>query len=628
MQQIFLAAAHHHSSPLPSLVAELRAIEKILRPLQQQNRLQFTSNRATNIEDVFNIFTQNKNISIFHYAGHANGEQLYLEEKGNIKGIAALFGLNKKTTDLWSPLRFVFLNGCATKGQVSSLHEVGVQVIIATNVEIEDKIAFLFASTFYETWTVEGKTLIEAFEVAKARVKTEKQASLVTSNRVFGFENAKDYTEHIPWGIYFNPQLENTEVVKNWILNEKPRLPKMLLHAVKPVVSQSLRELVYTFVRTDREAGKMVRRQRKDPLMVLIERLPWIVGTHLRRLFAVDADQAMVKPSRERLKELIEAYSSLSQFISYLVLSILWNSKRKHRNLYPEKDFHVLPFSIIPTKEECVSVDYIFKLKVYCEALRQIKDSTTDSLDLLPKIEAFIQKVEDENDLRQPYLIMENWKQAMATGEERLEALIQLRAEENQGGLKQLVLEAETIFARFLHATLFLTQYKLHTIRSITVNKLHNLEEERPYSHYTIPLHAASGQLETLMAERESATDNYCLLLTKRGETEDVLADAVNLSPFYLDRSSYIGNNTKSYPAIFALAYREGLDSESSYVFQYIDRDINHNYTFTGEHHLVVDQFGAMFSEHLETDYESMRRFEWIFQQLQQLEFDISPPKP
>ncbi len=200
---------------------------------------------------------------------------------------------------------------------------------------------------------------------------------------------------------------------------------------------------------------------------------------------------------------------------------------------------------------------------------------------------------------------------------------MQSRATEKPEGVKGLVLEAEAVYARFLKAALFLTQYKLHTVRSIVVDKIRNLNAERPYSHYTISLHAAFSQLQTATTPLETATDNYCLLLTARGQQEDTLTSAINLSPFYIDRSSFIGKNTGNYPSVFALDYCEGDDFDKKYVFHYIDNDINHHYAFEQDNELVIDPYGAVLPEHLEVEPATAERFEPIYEQLQQLESDL-----
>lgn len=616
MNHIFIACAHSHGAPLPELVEESRLIEKILAPLRERSLYAVESNRAANIDDIFSTFQQDHAIQIFHYCGHADGETLYLEEAGNIRGIAELFGLKRPDAATWNPLQFVFLNGCASYGQTKSLFNAGVAAVISTSRKIGDTDARIFAEQFYTTWAMEGKTLEDAFAAAQARLHTSSDKT----SRAVDFANVpneEDFNAAIPWGLYFHPELPEGHPIKKWALNKRLELPAFLLSEVKPGATQSLRELIFTFQKTDKEAQHQVRTERKDPLIVLIERLPWIIGTHLRRLFAVEAGATMTEPGIERLRELIAAYSGLTRFINYLSISLLWDARADGFEIEP------LPFSLIPDESAFAATDFVFRTRVVFQQLTKLDNA--DPLELKKYIDNFIQLVDNEKELRPGYLLMEEWKQALAAGEERFAGLVASRSADKPDGIKSLVLVAEAIYARFLKACLFLTQYKLHTVRSIVVDKIRNLVEDRPYSHYTISLHAAFSQLQTSLTPRETATDNYCLLLTPRGQKEDALANAVNLSPFYLDRSSLIGSNTSNYPAVFALDFQRGSDFDREYVFHYIDTDVNHHYKFNQDNQLVIKPFGADLPEHIEVSHEDTERFQRIYEQLQQLEMDIPP---
>ncbi|MCO6480400.1 MAG: CHAT domain-containing protein [Phaeodactylibacter sp.] len=613
MKHIFLACAHApEQTPLPGLVQELRAIERALAPLHQRRLYELESNRAANTDDIFNQFTNTPDIEVFHYAGHADGEALYLEEAGHIKGIAELFGLNRQEGGGANPLRLVFLNGCATRGQVSSLHAVGVAAVIATNAKVNDEAARQLAGQFYSTWATEGRTLEQAFQTAVAKMHTLPEAA----SRGFDMDIASlpdgPYEEAIPWGLYLNPALPD-EDIKQWVLNQPPPLPEMVLEGIRPNPTQSLRELVFLFKKSIPE----LRTSRQDPLMVLIERLPWIVGTHLRRLFAVEPGRTMAEPGLERLRELITAYSELTRFLSYLSLSMLWDAVSEGFEVAP------LPFPLIPTEEDYTSTDFIFRTRTHLERLENLNN--TDPLHLEPHFRAFLQEIDNEEGLRPGYLLMEEWKQALATGDERFEALARSRAAGKANAEKGLALEAEAIYAGFLKACLFLTEYKLHTVRSIVVDKIRKLESEHPYSHHLIALHAAFETPKTATTMRETATDNYCLLLTPRKNADDpaLLNDIVNLSPFYLDRSSFIGNNINSYPAVFTLDYQRGEGFYKEYVYHYIDRDINHDYAFAQDNELAITTDGARLPEHIEAGPEAMERFEKVHLQLEQLEMDI-----
>ena len=98
---------------------------------------------------------------------------------------------------------------------------------------------------------------------------------------------------------------------------------------------------------------------------------------------------------------------------------------------------------------------------------------------------------------------------------------------------------------------------------------------------------------------------------------------ALNLSPFYLDRSSFLGKGTDNYPAVFAIDHVKEGSSGKEYIYKYIDVDINHNYAFEADNTLTIDSMGAIFPDHVEVDFEALQKFEQIHRQLSILEQEI-----
>lgn len=224
MKSIFLAGAHTEGVPLPELVAEIRELENILHPLNKTGGWKVLSNRAANLADVFDTFSsEGENMIVFHYAGHANQQELHIEGGGQVRGIAELFGLAQGKT-----LQFVFLNGCASEGMVSDLHEAGVGAVIATSRPIDDLLARDFAKCFYKTWAMEGKTLEQAFRAAVAFVHSKpvgNERDIVLKTRSFGRAKSS-WTVAIPWGLYLNSKFDNErrQQLLSWSLSAG-RLP-------------------------------------------------------------------------------------------------------------------------------------------------------------------------------------------------------------------------------------------------------------------------------------------------------------------------------------------------------------------------------------------------------------------
>ena len=163
---IFFAFAEpENEKSLPFLREEMKGIQR------EFNRIPSYVQRPaleTTVEDIFNTYLAHKeSIKIFHFAGHSNSYNLFLQtlekkaEAANVKGIAKLLGRY--------PPKLAFLNGCANNEQADHLLEAGVPAVIATSRAIVDKVAADFAVSFYKNLI--GRESIEnAFTLAQAEV--------------------------------------------------------------------------------------------------------------------------------------------------------------------------------------------------------------------------------------------------------------------------------------------------------------------------------------------------------------------------------------------------------------------------------------------------------------------------
>jgi hypothetical protein len=614
MKNIFLAGAHTAGAPLPELVEEIRSLENILRPLHERAIWNLLSNRAANATDVFDTFSRlGQAIALFHYAGHASQQELHLEGGGQARGIAELFGLARGGGQ---PVRVVFLNGCASNGLVDDLHKAGVGAVIATSRPIGDQLALDFARCFYQTWAMEGKTLEQAFQTAVAFVHSKaagKYREIVIATRSIGFAN-QETAQDMPWGLYTNPDCDAAEqqALLQSQLNPQPQLPPQVLKDVRPRATESLLELVFDFQENDPEAQKEIT-EGKDPLLVLITRLPWTVGTHLRRLFAVEDTQSMAEPGEARIKELVSGYTELTRFISYLSLSAVWD-ERQMAQLPPER-FAQLP--LIPDTDGVVSTDYIWRLRQYLALQKEIPG---DPFKLEAHLETFLHTVDTE--LLESYRFIEAMKQALAP-DSPPEALLELVLARTgkADGLADICLQTEAIFSRFLRAALFLTKFRLYTVRSILVDKIRFLDLKAPYVHKTMSLHGAFSDVKLIPTARAVASDNACILFAPGNQPDDPLAGALNLSPFYIDKSAYLEDKIAHYPAIYVLKYQASGDE---FVYEYLDGDVNHQYIFAEDHRLVIRRIGAIFPPALKVDIKDSQRFQVVHKQLLKLNQDFA----
>jgi len=212
---ILLACANSESSPLEAVKKEREALINIFDQVvnQESNGLQYKEEASFEVKTLVNaIRIYEKTLHVFHFAGHANGTALKLDNDSAYgEGIAMVLEHAPK-------LKLVFLNGCATKGHVARLLNAGVAAVIATSTKIPDRIAQLFSESFYRAFVSDKRSLLAAFEYAKEDILViEKNEILDTRDIDDSFtENA---TESMPWGIYFNPRYEQ-EQVKSWKIGQ------------------------------------------------------------------------------------------------------------------------------------------------------------------------------------------------------------------------------------------------------------------------------------------------------------------------------------------------------------------------------------------------------------------------
>ena len=110
---IFLAFSNSQVDYLTMLKQESKHINRALEALDDKGLVKIVREESADLDTLFHNFNRFKNqIAIFHYAGHASGDNLSFEgNAGNADGLANLFSQQKN-------LKLVFLNGCSTQKQV------------------------------------------------------------------------------------------------------------------------------------------------------------------------------------------------------------------------------------------------------------------------------------------------------------------------------------------------------------------------------------------------------------------------------------------------------------------------------------------------------------------------------
>lgn len=172
---VALANERSRDGYLRGLSLELKAILEAMEAMkamekhEDREKVEIVILPAATAKEIADIF-QDKRYKgrpmIFHYAGHADEDELWLEDASGANQSFSSLGLAKFLA-LRKQIQLVFLNACATQEHADLLVAAGVPAIIVTDRKIEDSQALKFASRFY-IGLANGARVDEAFQEAEA----------------------------------------------------------------------------------------------------------------------------------------------------------------------------------------------------------------------------------------------------------------------------------------------------------------------------------------------------------------------------------------------------------------------------------------------------------------------------
>lgn len=204
---ILLAIADYgtdRATHLRGLAAELDALQTALKPAIDAGLCQVMPLFDATVEKIVAAFNDpDHTITIFHFAGHASGFELMLNQ-GNAKGERLAHFLGQQPH-----LKLVFLNGCATRLQAKDLHLYGVPISITTSMKIKDTEAIRFAKNFYQNMA-KGANLLEAF-------KQYEYVMDISDGMMRDLLNDDSESDGFPWEWTCK---EGSEAVMDWSLPE------------------------------------------------------------------------------------------------------------------------------------------------------------------------------------------------------------------------------------------------------------------------------------------------------------------------------------------------------------------------------------------------------------------------
>lgn len=512
---VLLTFANQQDAYLANLKEESRKLNDLLSAQHDKQAIEVYREESATVDTIAKAFQRfSKRIVLFHYAGHADGQRLHLEDQGgDAAGIADQLALLPN-------LQLVFLNGCSTYAQVERLLSLGIKAVIATAVPISDTKAVEFAEQFYGA-LAQNNTINDSFLFAVGALRTRYggtfNATIVRRGELAAFAN----TEKMPWGLFVNtdadailqwsmPTIFTTQVTRPPDVKYEPN--SLMVDILDAMIGYNpkLEPLLTT---PDGE-----RIDDREALSLIIEHLPWPIGVQIR-LMAI-RDGVIDTASVERIRQVASTYIVLVQYLFYIAMSQLWDARRG--NPFPIYGYLADLFHFDARRYN--HFDYF---KAFIDTIRALK-SNGQSL-FVSEFDALEKTFSDvSGEVYSSYLYLES-----------LRSKLNNRADaELEANKFQLCADGEYFLSTLLIHTAFLVKYDLITIRDIYVVNPKHLPTR--FNHYIGRLNAKVTDIAVGRAPRARTFDMYAhnasVVLTTDAQN---LSRFLNLSPFIIDKNAF-----------------------------------------------------------------------------------------
>lgn len=527
---ILCAFSNSGDAYLSQLEKEKEAISDALRERQGKGHLLLDTDSRTIKKLRDRLLLYQPQVEIIHYAGHANGSQLLMED-GTVYGAGLLESIR-----LQKNLQLVFLNGCSTQEQVDQLLDAGVRAVIATSVEIGDDTATRFAEDFYQK-LASGHSIDEAFKLATEVVTAKNNATLNTSEQQDrGIARVIKAPNDGPvWGLYLH---KNHHDAASHRLSEKSFYE---LHIKSQIDSQfntsedailaSLYNVLMTFSDElpmfedlEKKYGEQWDPKKFDVREVknaILNSLPSPIAEQVRKLLVTEDDPLS---SSERLRFLINTYTVMADLLLFIMFSQLWEALVEGK---------------IPVLED--------PLKERISAFFMLGHQDRQAFDVIPLIRAIHDKLKAHdvplfvNEMAHLADLMDERDgeffaaYAHITGIKSkyrdLAAMDELDDRESQHDCQK----AEANLCVMFKELGFCARYKFATIKNIYINKKKN--QPAVFQHKMVKLDYVLVGFTDKMEDFENFTDSNSVVIYK---IENKKLSAFNLYPFVIDMNALI----------------------------------------------------------------------------------------
>jgi hypothetical protein len=153
-------------------------------------------------------------IVIFHYGGHADGDQLLLEGLGGTSQVVHAGGLLPFLATYRHSLKLVFINACLTQALAAELKAAGIAAAIGTHAPISDDLATKLAQGFYQG-LARRVPLATAWGQAVSQLAMTRPGLAVAERGMY--RELPQGADYFSWDIWYADPSN-----QNWVLPQPP----------------------------------------------------------------------------------------------------------------------------------------------------------------------------------------------------------------------------------------------------------------------------------------------------------------------------------------------------------------------------------------------------------------------
>lgn len=554
---ILILAANDQNASLLSLAEETNSIQYLLNKAANNRFQAIPIFNATIQHLIKELSVADRSIEIIHFAGHADSQSLQFTNNP-IDADALAEKLKIQNT-----VKLVFLNGCATKEQVHFFHKADIPFVIATTKPVEDKKAAWLAQQFYHYLLVRGS-------VKKAMEEVYIDTSRLTKEIEFGgtrgiiLSPQENPLEQIEWGLYINPDIEDTI---DYQLIEP--IESKQHHEISQTVF--LDELLASLEEVDATKLGFIHNMLNDldayadnkKTIELLKVLPYPLGIRLEQIKSTDQEDKAINGTNDhflgvdRVKQLlldyIHFFESLLHQTTALLLAQMWQDQE----------------IALSRKEEKSSLIWSF-----IEENRIVSSPSSYKI-IIPLIHSWIKaydasKVAYISDNLLTYLQSEEFEKAsnfFFLQKQYLKNEVRLTVSEFIGNC---FVAQKYIYNAFPHFN-YLLKFTYASIRGVNIQNFRHLPSDFKSNiqnevstlivndNYQVPV-AGSLDLGNLMENK--------MVLAFYDTDPGIGSDSLNMFPFYIDRNVFSKKKTEL-PDIYFFTgfFISEEDSAASYHF-------------------------------------------------------------